>query len=177
MYKRFFLIFPAFMLVNNINAQEKSIEKFKHNQVGLLLSHTSLRQGNEDSDNDVLFLPSFTLFYNYHFNEKWQIGLHTDFVNEQFVAKSSMDDENVIQREKPIAPAVMVGYKPNRHFTFMTGAGLDFDSEETLGLLRFDIEYGAEISNDWEFLATVGYDIRFNAYGSFQIGVGVGKNF
>ncbi len=151
-------------------------DDFEHNQIGLLLAHTHMREGGVSSGNDRLSVPSFTLFYNYRFNEKFSLGLHTDFIAEQFIVESSGDEE-IIERKSPIAPAIMFGYKPGEHFTFLIGGGIDSDSEETLTVMRFDIEYGLEIKDGWEFVSALGYDIRFNAYNSLQFGVGLSKAF
>ncbi|WGH76182.1 hypothetical protein P8625_03160 [Tenacibaculum tangerinum] len=71
----------------------------------------------------------------------------------------------------------MVGFKSGEHFTFMFGGGVDIDTIESLGLLRVDVEYGLEIKNNWEFIASLGYDFRFDNYGSLQFGVGLAKSF
>lgn len=156
---------------------EKMESEFSHHQLGVLLAHTNLRDGNIDSDKNRITVPSYTIFYNYRFNEKWMLGLHTDIVFEQFITQPSDEEAETIERERPIAPAIMVGYALNEHFTFLVGGGWDIDKEETLNLIRFDLEYGLEIRNGWEFGATFGYDARIDAFDSFQIGVGISKNF
>ncbi len=181
--KHYFLIALVVLGVSTtLSAQETgtehaSEETFKHHQIGALLAHTHMRAAEVESSKNWLAVPSFTLFYNYHFNEKWALGLHTDFVTEQFIAKSLDGEGEAIERERPIAPALMLGYKPGKHFSFLLGGGVDIDKEETLGLLRLDVEYGLEIINGWEFVAAFGYDIRFNAFDSFQLGVGIAKSF
>lgn len=169
-----FLVFLLF--INYLAAQETKNNAFKKNQIGALLAHTHMRQGDVNSKNNRLSLPSFTIFYNYHFNENWSLGLHTDFLAEQFIVQYD-DAEETIERKRPVAPAIMLGYKPGEHFTFLFGGGVDTDKEETIGLLRIDLEYGLEIRNGLEFVGTLGYDKRIDAYGSLQIGVGLAKAF
>ncbi|WP_090298397.1 hypothetical protein [Flagellimonas zhangzhouensis] len=157
--------------------ENEGMEAFKHHEIGALLSHTHMRAGElEGESKKRLSLPSFSIFYNYHFDPKWSVGLHTDFVVEQFVAQS-LGGGKSIERERPIAPALMVGFKPGEHFTFLIGGGADIDPEETLGLIRIDSEYGLELRNEWEFIVALGYDIRIDAYDSFQLGLGVSKRF
>jgi len=179
--KKYFFSLSVFLLVFSFaKGQEENeglgSEEFKHHQIGLLLGHTHMRAGEEIESKNRLSLPSFTLYYNYFFNERWSVGLHTDLVTEQFVAQSLGGGE-AVERERPIAPAVMLGYKPGEHFTFLAGGGVDIDGEETLGLIRIDAEYGLEIINEWEFVVALGYDIRIDAFDSFQLGVGVAKKF
>ncbi|MFV0565979.1 MAG: hypothetical protein ACK5NB_09120 [Flavobacteriaceae bacterium] len=168
------------MFVSTIGfAQETETltEAFGHHQIGVLLAHTHMRAGEVNASKNRLSVPSFTLFYNYRFNETWSLGLHTDFVAEQFVAQSIDGEGDAIERERPVAPAIMLGFKPGKHFTFLVGGGVDIDAEETLGLVRMDVEYGLEITKGWEFIAALGYDMRFGGYDSFQLGVGMAKGF
>ncbi len=170
------IIFLILVCLSAQAQEEQESKLFKHHQIGVLLGHTHMRAGEGEGSKSRLSLPSFSLAYNYYFNEKWSVGLHTDFVAEQFVAQSLGGGQSV-ERERPVAPAVMVGYKPGEHFTFLLGGGVDIDPEETLGLIRLDTEYGFELANEWEFVVALGYDIRIDAFDSFQLGVGVAKKF
>ncbi len=154
---------------------EDGQEKLEHHQLGALLAHTRMKEGDVTTEKNHISVPSLTLYYNYRFNPRWFLGLHTDIVNEQFIVES-LGDEESIERKRPVAPAVMLGFKPGEHFSFLVGGGVDIDSEETLGLMRFDVEYGLEIRDGWEFVAALGYDLRFGAYGSTQFGVGIAKS-
>lgn len=176
MKKYCLLVFALAFSHSIILGQERENENKTH-QIGMLLGHTHMRSGEVDASSKRLSLPSTTLFYNYHFNETWSLGLHTDFVAENFVAESLTGEGRSVERTRPVAPAIMVGFKPSEHFTFLLGGGLDVAKEETLGLLRFDVEYGLEIKNGWEFLTTIGYDARFDAYDSFQLALGIAKGF
>ena len=177
--KNILLHIVLFQAVFTIQAQELQNNEngfqVEHHQVGLLLAHTNLREGNVNSGNSRISVPSFNLFYNYHFNQNWMLGLHTDFVTEQFIVESFESSDKIIERKRPIAPAIMLGYKPSEHFTL--GGGIDIDGDETLSLMRCDIEYGLAIKRGWEFVAAFGYDIRFSAFDSFQLGVGVARGF
>lgn len=172
-----FTLFTNLLLLAQEEIKNEELKEFKHHQIGMLLGHTHMKAGFEDASSDRLTVPSVSLFYNYRFNERWSLGLHTDFVTEQFVAQSLDGEGEAVERERPIAPALMFGYKPSKHFTFLLGGGVDIDKEETLGLIRLDAEYGLEIMNEWEFVATLGYDIRIDAFDSFQLGVGIAKGF
>ncbi len=172
-----FLVLMAFSGFGQDEMEREGMEAFKHHEIGALLSHTHMRAGEVEGESKKrLSLPSFSIFYNYHLNHKWSVGLHTDFVTEQFVAQS-LGGGKSIERERPIAPAIMVGFKPGKHFTFLVGGGADIDPEETLGLIRIDSEYGLEIGNDWEFIMALGYDMRIDAFDSFQLGLGISKRF
>ncbi len=176
--KNFFYYFTFLCFVGHCTfAQENtpSEEKFDHNQFGYVIAHTWQKNGKEGKSG-IYSIPSSTVYYNYRFNEKWSLGLHTDLVTEDIITKSVSGDET-IERGHPVAPAIMLGFKPEEHFTFLFGVGADIAKEETLALSRFDLEYGLEIRNGWEFVGAAGLDYRFNSYLSFQFGLGIAKSF
>lgn len=174
----FFSLIISYSLALAQEGVGKSVlEENNRHQIGAMLGHTFMKTKEFDESSKRLTVPSITIFYNYHFNKKWFLGLHTDFVTENFVAETIIGGENSLEREKPVAPAIMAGYKLGKHVTFLLGGGIDVDKEESLGLIRFDTEYGLEIKDGWEFVTAFGYDFRFNAYDSFQLGVGIAKSF
>ncbi len=173
------LLYSVFLLLFGIvlKAQENSEtnEKFNHHQLGYIIAHTWQKNGKEGKSG-IYSIPSSTIYYNYRFNEKWSLGLHTDLVTEDVITESLNGDET-IERGHPVAPAVMLGFKPEEHFTFLWGVGADIAKEETLALTRFDLEYGLEIRDGWEFAGAAGLDYRFGSYMSFQFGLGISKSF
>jgi len=50
------------------------------------------------------------LHYNYWLNENWTIGLHTDFLNENFFIEN--EEGEILERERPVAPAIMANLSP-----------------------------------------------------------------
>ncbi|VXB04641.1 conserved hypothetical protein [Flavobacterium sp. 9R] len=150
-------------------------EKFNKHVFGFMLSHTNISQGIKEGNRKWLSLPSFALDYNFNINSKWQIGLHNDVVIEKFVVSTA--DEKELERSTPIASAVVLGYKVGKHFTFQAGLGGEFAKEEDFVLTRFGVEYGVEIRNNWELTTNFSYDIKWNAYDSFSLGIGVCKSF
>ena len=76
-----------------------------------------------------------------------------------------------------MASALVVGFKAGTHFTYQFGLGGEFAKEENFFLTRTGVEYGLELPNEWEFIANFIYDIKWNAYDSFVMGIGVSKSF
>lgn len=173
--KKHFLIVVLFF-INNAFAQEQENENFKpHHSLGFVVGHTNVSQGVENGDRKWLTLPSFALDYNYVFSPKWSIGLHNDLIIESFKIETS--DSEILERSSPFATAIVGGYKPSKHFTFQAGFGCEFAKEENFVLTRLGVEYGLEIHHGWEFIANVVYDIKWNAYDSYAIGMGISKSF
>ena len=152
-------------------------ENFKsHHSVALLLGHTHLRKGASGNDTKWLSLPSIGLDYNYHFNPEWSIGLHNDIITENFAVEKTEGNE-VIERTKPIASLLTVGYKPGEHFTYQFGLGGEFAKEENFFVTRIGIEYSLELPKEFELLGNFGYDLKWKGYDSFAIGIGIAKIF
>jgi len=104
--------------------------KGKH-RLTLELAHTSVSQGlNVDGDRTWVFLPSWAINYDYWLSNKLGIGVHTDFIFENFKVEEHGGNE-IIERERPIAPAAIVLYKISKHASFLEGAGAEFVSSGT----------------------------------------------
>ncbi len=156
---------------------EEAAEEFtRHSSIGVVLGHAHVFEGrNAEGDKVVLSLPSWGIDYNYYFCPKWAIGLHTDIITETFLVKGHGGEE--LERSIPIAPALMGMYKAGKHWSFLLGAGGEFAKEANYFLNRLGVEYGAEIHNGWEVSGSLGYDIKWNAYDSWLIGIGISKSF
>lgn len=168
---------------NKITAQEsEEKEVFKpHYQIGISINHVHVFEGIDDNGNkEVLALPAWGIDYTYHISQKWAIGLHTDFIIEKFKVEKDLEsgeEDETIERSYPIAPALMGIYKLNEHWSFLLGMGGEFAKEEDFLLTRAGAEYGYELPKGWEVFGTFSYDIKWNAYDSWGIGLGIAKNF
>ncbi len=175
------LTFGLFFLTTIASAQESNHEVFKpHHTLGLMISHTQVNQGvQSNGDKKWLSLPSWAINYNFKFSQKWAIGLHTDIIVEDFAVEEHLDSssEGILERSYPIASAVMFSYKPGKHFSYMLGTGGEFAHTGNLFLFRIGVEYGYDISKDWELNANITNDLKVNAYNSWAIGLGVTKVF
>jgi len=148
----------------------------KHS-LALVLMHSRIGQGrNEAGMKQFTTVPAFALDYNYWFAENFAIGLHTDFLNENFIVESESGGE-LIERERPIAPVIMATYSAGEHFNFSLGFGGEFAEGDDYFVTRFAVEYGVEIRNGWAMLASISQDFRANVYNVTSVGLGVEKRF
>lgn len=161
-------------------SSDEETERLMHHQVGAVLGHTHIPHSFHDNEKKWSIYPSFTVYYNYWINKKWAVGLHTDLVLEDYEViehLSNDEEEKIIERENPVAPAVMAIYKPGKHFSYQVGAGGEFAKDENFFLIRAEVEYGLEMKNDWEFTVSLGNDFRWEAYNTLNFGVGISKKF
>lgn len=159
-----------------IQAQEIDEETTKKHAIQFLLGHTQIQESvNENGNKTWISVPSFELNYNYEISEKWSIGLHTDIVIEDFSVETYSDENTTIKRSSPIAPAVVGSYKFCNHFSALLGFGGEFSKEENFALLRIGLEYSYPFHENWELVSNITNDLKFNAYNSFSIGIGVAR--
>lgn len=153
----------------------------KRHQAAVSVNHAYVFEGrDQNGDRNTLILPSWGIDYTYQFHSKWAAGIHTDFIIEKFKTQkiySNSEELETIERSYPVAPALMAVYKPNEKWSFLLGLGGEFAKEEDFFLTRAGIEYGYELSGGWEVFGTFSYDIKWNAYDSWTIGLGIAKNF
>lgn len=148
--------------------------------LGLAIGHAHVFGGRDaDGNKKVLALPFWGLDYNFQFAPKWSVGLHTDIIVETFFVAKNFEggnEEEVVERSKPISPALMGFFKPTHHWSFGLGVGGEFAKEENYFLNRSAIEYGGEIGKGWEVFGVLQYDFRWNAYDTWSIGMGIAKS-
>lgn len=174
-------VFVSFLLMSILgHGQEHEVEEheeFNHHSISILISHTLIAEGIKDGEKSIVSVPSWAINYNYRFSEKWAIGLHNDMIIENFVIEKTSDNE-IVERSIPIASLLVGSYKITEHFSLEIGGGMEFEKNENFGVARIGAEYGIEIPNKkLEVLLALDYDIIFDAYNSFNIGVGIAKLF
>lgn len=152
---------------------ESEVSESRHS-FGFVISHSWIGQGSDaEGGKRFLVVPSIAFHYNYWFSEKWTLGLHTDFLNENFFVKTW--EGEVLERDRPIAPAIMGGYKLGENWLISLGVGKEFADEESFTLTRLSFEYGKEIKNGWEVFGVISQDLRWSAYDVTSFGFGIGK--
>ncbi len=173
-----FLLFVFIYIPNISKAQENTNSEEKHHSIQFLLAHTQIQKAlNENGEKTWISVPSFELNYNYEINDKWAIGLHTDIVIEDFTVETFSEENNMVERSSPIAPAIVGSYKFCNNFSALLGLGGEFSKEENFALLRLGIEYGYPFHENWELVSNITNDIKFSAYNSFSLGIGIARKF
>jgi hypothetical protein len=160
-------VFPLQLLAQQEDQQEHE-GPVKH-RLSFGLGHTRVPSGELlDSDKKLAFA-SWTLDYDYHFNERWGIGLETDLILESFVIVRPNEEE--LEREYPFSITPVAQFKPAERWTFLAGLGAEFAPGETLAYTRLGVEYGIEISDKWEVGATLLWDARWDYFNSWGLAI------
>ncbi len=159
-------------------AQESTsgeLNKSEHHKFTLVLGHAHLSEGINDitGKKEWRVLPAWGLDYDFILNSKWGIGIHNDIIVESFEVESHQG--TVLKRTTPVATAILGTYSISEHFAAQLGFGGEFAKEQNFALTRIGIEYGYELPNDFEISAVLNYDIKWNAYDTYLIGIGIAK--
>jgi hypothetical protein len=149
----------------------------KHS-VAINIGHEHSFHGLEtDGSSKTIVLPYWGFDYNYQFARKFAIGMHMDYINEEFEIEKNLESGfQEVKRTRPLAPALMGFYKPTERWSIGLGAGGEFSKEENYFLNRVAVEYGVEIRKGWEVFGVFQYDIRWQGYDTWTIGLGIGKS-
>lgn len=176
---RYFVMTLLILLVPALElyAQEPVASRPVHS-LGLNIGHEHLFHGVDvNGESKTLILPYWGLDYNFQFARRFAVGIHVDYVNESFEVEKNLEEGSpVVSRSRPLASALMGFYKPTEHWSFGLGAGGEFSKEENFFLNRLAVEYGVEIRKGWEVFGVLQYDIRWKAYDTWTIGLGIGKS-
>ncbi|WP_422358515.1 hypothetical protein [Reichenbachiella sp.] len=170
------LIILATIFSQSIYAQEAERGEFKNHKLSLIIGHAYVPAGvNILREKVWTVLPSWGLDYDFRFNEKWGLGIHTDLVVESFEYEGN--EKIVFERTRPFSAVLVGSRKFGKHLTLMAGGGIEYAKEENLKLVRIGFDYGWELPNEWELSASLMSDFKIDAYNSWVIGLGVGKLF
>lgn len=155
------------------NAQEHYLD-FKHFRISPVLSHTYIPMATKEGDKTVI-VPSLGLDLEYWFNDKWGFGLHNDLELETFEIMTN--NELTIEKEFPVVLTMDALYKFYKNWVLVFGIGIEFEKNENLFIIRTGIEYEVEFGNHWDVAPTIFYDYRSQNFGTWSIGIGIGKRF
>ncbi|MCB0687087.1 MAG: hypothetical protein KDC53_11195 [Saprospiraceae bacterium] len=181
LFLAFLSTFVFLVTWNTINAQEHSDhaeESFPMHIVALDIGHAHLFEENEEGQTSLLSLPSYGINYTLQFNEHWGIGIHTDFIFEEYKVRTEAqgEDHEIIERVYPIAPALLGIYKLNERWSVLAGFGREFSAGENFWLNRAGVEYGVHLPAGWEVFGTLQYDVKWDAYDNWVLALGLAKH-
>lgn len=156
-------------------------KEYKHS-IAVMLGHSHIDEGRDAEGNaEWITVASFAVDYNYHINEKWSVGLHNDIILETFVIERYFSmgvEEEVLEREYPIASVAVVGYKVLPFLTASAGFGGEFAPGDNFAMIRVGLEAGFHLKDpSWELVTGINYDARFDAYDIWNLTAGVAKRF
>jgi hypothetical protein len=164
-----------FNIFFNAQAQHGRTDKeHGHIRVGLVIGHT-LIPTVVDGERENLLIPSWGMDLEYWLNQRWGVGLHNDIEVETFEVLS--DDDEYIERIYPLVFTLDVLWRPWKGLVLLAGPGIELEQNRNLQVFRFGAEYEVELFQGWDLSPNFFYDARSDAFGTWSVGLGVGKRF
>ncbi len=138
----------------------------------VVMAHAHIPTALDDNKN--LIVPVWGFNYDYVFHHRWGAGIHSELVLQQFKIEDG-DEENELIRENPVSLCGVITFKPHHKWTILSGGGVELETKENIAVVKFGVEYGIELINDWELGLSAELDHKINTYSSWMFGVGFSK--
>ena len=153
----------------------KQIIPILHHEIEGFVGSTHVPNGAHDGSDATLILPNIGLNYKYWFDEKFAIGWYNNIVVMTYTVNS--DDHQDLDRKYPITTTLVGIFKPWKNLSFYAGPGLEFDKNKSLFVVRFGLDYGFLLSNDWYITPRFVFDNLGGDIQAYTLGVGNSKRF
>jgi hypothetical protein len=171
----FLFLVAAAGFIPSVCAQEKQSEsKEDAHRLSLGLGHTQLSGTFSDDGVQSIPLASWSLDYDYGLSLHWGVGLQLEWLLQSFVIEGK-DGAADIERAYPLSIVPAGLYHLDEHWTLIGGVGGEVSEGEFLALTRLGIEWGWEVSPQWEFGAALVWDDKWNYYNSYGIAFTVSR--
>jgi hypothetical protein len=168
------VLYMLFILsYSKLPAQENE-EPFRHRLTVMMANSHIPSAGKVDGQSTVFIVPTWGVNYDYWFTSKWAIGLHNDFILQQYKIEVKQDKET-IERTNPVAICAVALFRPSSNLTLLLGAGRELEKHESFSMVTIGSDYGIELPRSWELSFNLIYDNKFNAYDSWMFGIGFSK--
>jgi hypothetical protein len=142
-------------------------------RLSLGLGHTHVAKGKNEGKTEWLTMGSFSFNYDYWLSNRFAVGVQSDLVLETFSVETS--EGEVIEREYPVTLVPVGLYKIGKHLGLIGGVGVEFAAGKNLGLYRLGGECAFNMPNDWELSFEVVWDVKWDYYDSWLLGIMVSK--
>lgn len=172
-------LFVIVICTTSIYAQHKHSSKIAapiiHHEIDGFIGTTHVPEGgNRDSD-ATLILPNLGLNYKYWINEKFAVGWYNNLVTQTFVINSDTHQDR--EMKYPFLTTIVGVYRPWKSLSFFAGPGMAIDGNGTLFDIRFGVDYGFSLSNDWFLSPRFIFDYLGGDIEAYTLGVSIGKRF
>ncbi len=126
-------------MFGNISMAQEHNEVANHNigshRLTLIMGNAFINNSFTDETDNILIVPAFGLNYDYFFNAKWGLGVHSDILMQQFKIEKHNDHEEIV-RKNPIAICGILLFKPHHRWTLVAGYGVEVEKHENFQLIR-----------------------------------------
>lgn len=153
----------------------KKIEPVLHHEIDGFVGSTHVPEGALDDSNATLIVPNIGLNYKYWFDEHFALGLYNNLVAITYTVNS--DNHQDLDRVYPFITTVVGVFKPWKNLSIFAGPGIEIDKNKSLFVLRFGLDYGISLNNDWYLSPRFIFDNVGGDIQAYTLGLSVGRKF
>ncbi len=173
------LLVVLFLSSHLIHAQESEHEEgheFKHHRLALGLGNSHIPNGSSPAGGSFkLFIPTWSIEYDYSFNHNWTIGLHTDLEFMTYIVEAH--DGAELEREYPLMVSLIGARRIKEGLVLFTGPGIEFEKHKNLWVYQLGLAYEFELPGHWDITPSYVYTTKEDIYDTWTFLVSVGKHF
>ena len=171
----FFLVFSTLFAWSQENEKD-SHHDFKHHRIAYGLGNSHIPKGQNSAGGTFkLFIPTWSLEYEYWFNHNWGVGLHSDLEFMTYVIEEH--DGSVLEREFPLMFTLIGARRIKKGLIFYAGPGIELEKHKNLFVLQLGLAYEFELPNNWDLSPSYVYTGKEDVYNTYTFLLSVGKHF
>lgn len=137
-------------------------------RLALLIGHGMVP---EIGGNKVLFVPTYSLDFDYHVSNNWSIGLRNDIEFEHYIVYTNNHESMALKT--PVVSTADVFYRLTHNLMVGIGAGLEVEAGHIKPLVRMGIEAEVPMNDRWEWTPNFYYYQRADGRHVINLAVGV----
>lgn len=120
---------------------------------------------------DGFFVPTLGLDYFRRVHAKWEFGLMLDLeLGRYLIIKKELPRENAF------IVALAGAYSLTPKFQLIAGAGMEWEKNENLAILRIGAERSFHLGNEWNLGPALFFDFK-EGYDTWSLSLSIGKEF
>lgn len=143
------------------------------NLIAFTVGYTYIPEAGElrSTEADGFFVPTLGLDYFRRVHPKWEIGLMLDLELDSYLI---IDKD--LERENAFIMALAGVYKLTPNFQLVGGAGMEWEENENLVIMRLGAERPFNLGNEWKLGPALFFDFK-EGYDTWSLSLSIGKEF
>ena len=171
-----FLLTCVSLIVFGQEHEKKEHHGFKNHRLAVGLGNSHIPKGQSSAGGSFkLFIPTWSLEYEYWLNHNWAIGLHSDLEFMTYVVEEH--DGNILEREFPLMFTLTGARRIHKGLIFYAGPGIELEKHKNLFVFQAGLVYEFELPNNWDLSPSFVYTAKEDIYNTWTFLLIVGKHF
>lgn len=150
-------------------------ERMKRNNIVLTLGHALVPESEDSEQKNMATIPTWGLSYEFRLSQRFLLGVKGEIEVSNYIIKNNEGDE--LEREYPFSFTLYADYRIIKDLYIYAGPGIELEKEENLFIATFGLFYEIEISEGWNLIPEIAYELKGGHTGAYIIGLGVSREF